>query len=42
MAECMIIRRLQDADFDAFNSAFCTSLEEYLQFLKDRRMEEYS
>jgi RimJ/RimL family protein N-acetyltransferase len=38
----MIIRRLEDADFDAFNSAFCTSLEEYLQFLKDTNPEEYS
>jgi RimJ/RimL family protein N-acetyltransferase len=38
----MIIRRLEDADFDAFNSTFRASLEEYLQFLKDRSPEEYS
>jgi RimJ/RimL family protein N-acetyltransferase len=38
----MIIRRLEDADFNAFNSTFRASLEEYLQFLKDRDSEEYS
>jgi hypothetical protein len=35
----MIIRRLEDADFGAFNSTYRTSLQEYLQFLKDRSLE---
>jgi len=38
----IIIRGLEDADFDAFNLTFRASLEEYLQFLKEINAEEYS
>jgi hypothetical protein len=37
----MIMRRLEDADFDAFNSTFRADLDECLQFLKDRNPKEY-